>query len=170
MGTSTIVGGAGNSAGKEVPSLDDLDYVNLSSIASRFPIKNNGITVLVFWATWCRESRSVISDLNRIFAKYKKRDVEFLGITAEAKTTVEAFLRRKIGRMSFPCAVDPSGKVARACCVKKTPTASICDGGKVVWSGVVTEGGLDKALAVALHERGGGSGTGKRDEKAIKAN
>jgi len=157
MGTSSGASSV-SSAGKDTPSLDSLDYVIGSSKSSPKPTETTNVVVFVFWATWCRESRSVISELNNISAKYKKRNVEFLGITAEAKTTVEAFQRRKIGRMNFPCAVDSSGKVARACCIQKTPTACICDGGKVMWSGDVSKGGLDKAIAVVLHERGGRRG------------
>jgi len=101
------------------------------------------------------------------YKKLKSRGVLFVGITAEAESTVEAFLRRKSAGITFPCAVDASGTIARACGIMSTPEARIVYKGKVLWSGEASGTSIEKAVRAVLFENS--EGRSKQDGKRKRA-
>lgn len=125
---------------------DRLDFVvgNPSALRKR-------IVVFFFFATWCQRSRQSVQDLNDLYKTYHSKGIEFIGITAEAVTTVRAFLNRAGKRFDFPCAVNQGGSLARTLKARVTPQVHVVSEGTVTWIGDAHDG-LEKALDSALFE------------------
>lgn len=94
-----------------------------------------GSPVLVeYWATWCGPCRQSIPHLNDIHAKYAPRGLVVLGVTKEARPTVENF--RKQVPMDYHVAIDNGGSLGRQLGVSCIPHAFLVDRmGKIVWRG-----------------------------------
>jgi peroxiredoxin len=63
------------------------------------------VVVLTFWSTKCPICESEIPHMNELKAKYKDKDVVFLGVTMENQAKVNAFLEKK----SFDFVIVPNG-------------------------------------------------------------
>ena len=94
------------------------------------------LLVLNFWATWCGPCREEIPAFNRVHARWSSRGVQFLGVSDEARETVERFVREvpvayplwvgdaagdlgrrlgnRLGVLPFTVLVSPSGEVLDA--------------------------------------------------------
>src|SRR4051794_18336148 len=53
------------------------------------------IVVVEFWATWCAPCIASIPHLNELAERFKDKEVVFISLTDEPRTTVEPFLKRK---------------------------------------------------------------------------
>lgn len=52
------------------------------------------VVVLDFWATWCSPCVAAFPENNRLYAKYKDKDVVFIAITDDPKEKLENFLKK----------------------------------------------------------------------------
>lgn len=151
MGTSTMFKSKNVEKGSDAPDIKGLESLD-GSILSSF--QGDAVNVVVFWATWCSRSRSNLPTLNSYFTRYhnKADNVDFVGITAEPLSTVRAFLSRNVHRMNFPCASDPTGRVAKAYNVSSTPFAYVILDNKIQWSGIA-DVSLELAIKSAVYAR-----------------
>ena len=53
------------------------------------------IVLMTFWSTRCPICAKETSKLNQLAARYKNKDVVFLGLTADNSTKVESFIKKK---------------------------------------------------------------------------
>lgn len=122
------------------------ETVNLRSLEGK------KVVVVNFWATWCGPCRREIPDFNKVYALYRERGVEFLGISLDddPKTAVPAFAARL--PISYPVLIG-SAEIAWRYNVQAIPQTYIIDrAGKIVHShaGVLTASALQTALEKAL--------------------
>ncbi|HEV3211665.1 MAG TPA: TlpA family protein disulfide reductase [Chthoniobacterales bacterium] len=94
-----------------------------------------GKPVLVeFWATWCPPCRKSIPHLNQIYAKYRSKGLEIVGITDENEATVKRFQQQV--PMNYNVAINTPQSVYQQFGIEGIPTAFLVDkGGKIVWTG-----------------------------------
>jgi len=94
-----------------------------------------GKPVLVeFWATWCPPCRKSIPHLNQIYAKYRSKGLEIVGITDENEATVKKFQQQV--PMDYNVAINTPQSVYQQFGIEGIPTAFLVDkGGKIVWTG-----------------------------------
>jgi thiol-disulfide isomerase/thioredoxin len=129
------VGGQGAVTGRPAPpfTLPELEGDQAYSLAT----VPGTVTVLNFWATWCRYCRQEMPLLDRLAATSGGR-VRVLGIdfTSEEGSvgSVRAFVRR-LG-VHYPVLLDETGATFRQYGVKAYPTTYFLDGRGVV-TGVV---------------------------------
>lgn len=88
--------------------------INLKTVFGKNFIKsnyNNQITIINFWATWCKPCLEEIPSLNRLQAKMKNTPFEIISINyAEKPTVIKTFM--KSIKIDFPVLIDESGEQA----------------------------------------------------------
>jgi len=90
--------------------------------------------IVEFWATWCPPCRSSIPHLNEIYAKYKDKGLQIVGITDEDRAKIKKF--EKEVPIEYAVGLDANGKYAKPFGIKGIPHAVLVDKtGKVVWEG-----------------------------------
>lgn len=70
------------------------------------PPNGKNVTVVEFWATWCKPCQATIPHLTRMQAKYGERGLQVLGISDESKHVVLRFVREMGDKMEYAVAVD----------------------------------------------------------------
>ncbi|RIK76811.1 hypothetical protein DCC62_10690 [candidate division KSB1 bacterium] len=123
------------------------ETVNLRSLEGK------KVVVVNFWATWCGPCRREIPDFNNVYALYRERGVEFLGISLDddPQAAVPAFAARI--PIAYPVLIG-SAEIAWRYNVQTIPQTYIIDrNGKIVNSyvGMVSASALQAALEKALN-------------------
>jgi cytochrome c biogenesis protein CcmG/thiol:disulfide interchange protein DsbE len=109
--------------GEPVPDFQlttlDGQEISLSSL-------QGNVTVLNFFASWCVPCREEAPDLEETWQAYQDQGVQFVGIAyKDAKSRAQAFLA-EFGT-TYPSAVDPANRTARAYGVTGVPETFIID-------------------------------------------
>ena len=90
--------------------------------------------IVEFWATWCPPCRESIPHLNEIYAKYKDKGLQVVGITDEDRAKIMKF--EKEVPIEYSVGLDNVGKYAKPFGIQGIPHAVLVDkSGKVVWEG-----------------------------------
>ncbi len=88
--------------------------INLNDVFGKQFIKSNyknQITIINFWATWCKPCLEEIPSLNRLQHKMKNKPFEIISINyAEKPETITAFM--KSVNVEYPILIDESGEQA----------------------------------------------------------
>jgi thiol-disulfide isomerase/thioredoxin len=85
------------------------------------------VVVLDFWASWCGPCQESIPHMNRVAEKYRKRDVQFIGINSE--NIPESRIAWVAGNwhIDYPVVVDGGLQASRAYAVEAYPTLFVID-------------------------------------------
>ena len=89
-------------------------------------LKGEKLTIIDFWATWCKPCIQAIPKLNKIYTTYKDRGIEIIGINADGPRNtakIKPFTKRY--KMEYPVLLDPNSKIARMLNVAAYPTLYI---------------------------------------------
>jgi len=90
--------------------------------------------IVEFWGTWCPPCRASIPHLNEIYAKYKDKGLQIVGITDEDRAKIKKF--EKEVPIEYAVALDANGKYAKPFGIQGIPHAVLVDKtGKIVWEG-----------------------------------
>jgi thiol-disulfide isomerase/thioredoxin len=127
--------------GEQLPTLS-LNYLGKQPDLTGKPL------LVEFWATWCPPCRTSIPHLNEIYAKYKAKGLQIVGITDENEATVKKF--QKQIPMDYNVAINTPGSIYEQFGIKAIPTAFLVNkSGKIVWTGHpmdLTEGEIQSVL------------------------
>ena len=111
-----------------------------------------GVVVVNFFASWCGPCRQEASDLEQTWRQYQGQGVQFYGIAyKDAASKAQAFLDEF--DVSYPSAIDPGNRTARAYGVTGVPETFVIDGqGLLVhhFLGPVTQAELGAEIESAL--------------------
>jgi thiol-disulfide isomerase/thioredoxin len=117
-------------------------------------LKGEKLTVIDFWATWCKPCLKAIPELNTIYNQYKDKGVSFIGINGDGPRSVA-----KVGPLSkslqikYPVLLDIDSTVKTQLNISAFPTLIIVDSkGKIVWihEGFVT--GDEKEIVAQIEK------------------
>ncbi len=89
-------------------------------------IKGEKLTIIDFWATWCKPCVRAIPKLSEIYHAYKQKGVSVLGISVDSPRNaakIKPFV--KIHRMDYPVLKDPQAEVSTRLNVTVYPTLFI---------------------------------------------
>ena len=109
------------SAFAQLPELDlentDHEWVNLEEL------KGEKLTVVDFWALWCKPCINSMPTLNKIFEELKDQGVQFIGVNIDGprnSAKVKPFIRT-IG-IEYPIVYDPDQELVNEFNVQAFPT------------------------------------------------
>ncbi|MGW8315715.1 MAG: TlpA family protein disulfide reductase [Bacteroidales bacterium] len=115
-------------------------------------IKGEKLTVLDFWATWCRPCINSIPELVKLSDKYQDQGVHFVGINADSprnSSKVKPFAS-SVG-ITYPVLLDFEQQLQSDFFISGFPTLLILDGkGKVLFTHVGFIQGDEKIIEDAI--------------------
>ena len=96
----------------------------------------SGVTIALFWETWCPHCRKEMPKMNTLYAAHKEAGLKVVGFTKLSRTTTReeavAFLEEH--QIQFPIAQE-DGELSASVSVRGIPAAAIFHDGVVVWRG-----------------------------------
>jgi cytochrome c biogenesis protein CcmG/thiol:disulfide interchange protein DsbE len=137
-------------AGSPVPevSLTAFDGSPVSLASQR-----GQVVVINFFASWCPPCREEAADVQQTWSDYQQQGVQFYGIAyKDAASAAQAFLD-EFG-VTYPAAMDPGSRMARAYGVTGVPETFVIDQqGQLVrhFPGPVTREQLSQELEKLVH-------------------
>lgn len=130
--------------------LKDID----NNIKSYYELKGEKLTLIDFWATWCKPCNKAIPELNKIYDLYKTKGVELIGINCDGPRSISkvAPLSNSLN-IKYPILIDINSELKSELNVMALPTLLIVDAkGKIIW---VHEGFItgDEEIIIAELEK-----------------
>ena len=98
-------------------------------------LKGENLTVIDFWATWCRPCLRAIPELNNIYEKYKGKGVGIIGINCDGPRSVSKVipLSRSL-QIQYPVLMDMDATVMKRLNLSAFPTLVLAGGsGEILW-------------------------------------
>ncbi|NJK94093.1 MAG: TlpA family protein disulfide reductase [Bacteroidales bacterium] len=109
---------------------------NLSNEQKSFnDLKGEKLTLIDFWATWCKPCNKAIPELNKLYSRFKPQGVEIIGINCDGPRSIS-----KVGPMvkslqiQYPVLIDINTSLMNDLNLMAYPTLLLVDGeGKILW-------------------------------------
>lgn len=106
----------------ELQSANDNSYYNLKNL------KGENLTVIDFWATWCKPCISALPKLNKLSEEFNDKGVNFIGISTDGprnQSKVRPFINTH--GIKYPVLRDPNSKLMDDVNATVLPTLLIYD-------------------------------------------
>lgn len=111
--------------------LNDLDNTSRSFTE----LKGEKITIIDFWATWCKPCNKAIPELNKIYDSYKDKGVQIIGINCDGPRSINkvAPLASAL-QIKYHVLTDIDSEVMKDLNISAFPTLIIVNSqGRIVW-------------------------------------
>lgn len=110
-----------------------LSDLNGRSVDLQKVVKNNKVTLVNFWATWCPPCRAEIPEFVKFYHKHAGKRLEIVAVNLQESTADVKNFAKNNG-MNFPIVTDSSGKVGELYQVSAIPTTFFIDrNGKIFY-------------------------------------
>jgi thiol-disulfide isomerase/thioredoxin len=99
-----------------------------NNILSYNELKGEKLTLIDFWATWCKPCNKAIPELNKIYGQFKSQGVEIIGINCDGPRSVSkvAPLSKSL-QIKYPVLIDINSEIKTELNVLALPTLIIVD-------------------------------------------
>jgi len=136
MKTLAIIGALLLSVGINAQTVKNFHLKNLANELKSFnDLKGEKLTLIDFWATWCKPCNKAIPELNKVYTLYKDKGVEIIGINCDGPRSIS-----KVGPMAkslqiqYPVLTDINTEVMNDLNLMAYPTLLIVNSeGKILW-------------------------------------
>lgn len=133
-------------AGLNAQMVKNFTLKNLSNEQKSFnDLKGEKLTLIDFWATWCKPCNKAIPELNKIYSRYKDRGVEIIGINCDGPRSISKVAPMvKSLQIQYPVLIDINAGLMDDLNLMAYPTLLMVNGeGKILWihEGYVTGDG-----------------------------
>jgi peroxiredoxin len=112
------------------------------------------VVVLNFWASWCIPCRAEMPAFERVWQRYRDRDVAFLGLSVTDTLSAARDFVSETG-VTYPTALDEGEAIALSFRVTGLPTTLLVDRDGIVrhrWLGALDEDRLVTLIEDTLNE------------------
>ena len=109
--------------------IDDFTLKDLDNKRVSFSeIKGEKITLIDFWATWCKPCARAIPELISLYEEYKEKGVQIIGISVDSPRN-QAKIRPFVNSMgiTYPILLDSNSELMSELQVTALPTLLIVD-------------------------------------------
>lgn len=98
-------------------------------------LKGTRLTVIDFWATWCKPCKEGIPELNKIYQTFKDRGVNVIGINCDGPRSVSKVMPMVNSlQIKYSILLDINSEVMNKLSLSAFPTLILVDpSGKIVW-------------------------------------
>ena len=124
------------SFGLTAQTVSNFEFKNIENKTQTYnELKGEKLTLIDFWATWCKPCNKAIPELNKIYSLYKDKGVEIIGINCDGPRSVS-----KVGPLSkslkiqYPVLIDINSELKTELNIIVLPTLVMVNTkGKIVW-------------------------------------
>lgn len=98
-------------------------------------LKGEKLTLIDFWATWCKPCNKAIPELNKLYSQFKDKGVNLIGINCDGPRSVAkvAPLSKSL-QIEYPVLLDMNAELMNDLNLSAYPTLLMVNSsGKVVW-------------------------------------
>ena len=98
-------------------------------------LKGEKLTLLDFWATWCKPCNKAIPELNKLYTQFRSKGVNLIGINCDGPRSVAkvAPLSKSL-QIEYPVLLDMNAELMNDLNLSAYPTLLMVNSsGKVVW-------------------------------------
>ncbi|MDR1099504.1 MAG: TlpA family protein disulfide reductase [Treponema sp.] len=104
----------------------DFTAARLDGTQARLSGLRGKVVFLNFWATWCPPCLAEMPSIEALYRHFQGKDLEFLAVDIqEAEDEVAAFMKEQ--RLSFPAALDSTGRISAEYGIRGIPATFIID-------------------------------------------
>lgn len=98
-------------------------------------LKGEKLTIIDFWATWCKPCNKAIPELNKIYTEYKNKGVNVIGINCDGPRSIAKVAPlSKTLQIEYPVLIDMNIQLMAELNLSAYPTLIIANSsGKIVW-------------------------------------
>lgn len=106
-----------------------------NAMRSFLELKGEKLTVIDFWATWCKPCVKAIPELNTIYENYKEKGIAFISINCDGPRSIaKAIPMGNSLKINYPLLLDINSDVKNQLNLSAFPTLIIINPeGKIVW-------------------------------------
>lgn len=123
-------------SGLTAQSIKDFEYKDIENNTRSYnELKGEKLTLIDFWATWCKPCNKAIPELNKIYDLYKNKGVEIIGVNCDGPRSVSkvAPLSKSL-QIQYPVLLDINSDLKTELNILAFPTLIIVNSeGKIVW-------------------------------------
>lgn len=120
----------------QAQTVKDFSLKDLQNTSQTFEnLKGKKLTVIDFWATWCKPCMKAIPELNILYKEFKEKGVSFISINGDGPRSIA-----KVGPVSkslqieYPVLLDIDSTVKTQLNLSAFPTLVLVNqNGKIVW-------------------------------------
>ena len=110
--------------GLTAQTVANFEFKNIENKSQSYnELKGEKLTLIDFWATWCKPCNQAIPELNKIYSSYKDKGVEIIGINCDGPRSVS-----KVGPLSkslkiqYPVLIDINSELKNELNIIGLPT------------------------------------------------
>ncbi len=142
-------------------SIADFELKNVNGRITKFSqVKGARLTLVDFWATWCKPCLKAIPKLSAIARDYESKGVKVVSINTDSprnSSKVKPFVR--MYKISYPVLLDPNGIITARLNVSAYPTLFIVnDRNEILYTHIGFRPGDGEQLRKKLDEFLGADG------------
>ena len=122
--------------GLTAQTVNNFEYKDIENNTRNYnELKGEKLTLIDFWATWCKPCNKAIPELNKIYELYKNKGVEIIGINCDGPRSISkvAPLSKSL-QIQYPVLIDINSELKTELNIVGLPTLVIVNSnGKIVW-------------------------------------